>query len=299
MGCSMGVLARVLAVQFFFVSLLGAEGFGAGTLVKTPTGYVPIEQLKSGDQVATCADPGQVSLHATYGQFGRRGQTDQVWGIGLSTSVVSAVSSKVVRNLVFVAPALAEGLVFVACAIGACICAAKGRGTFTPRDSRDRAVSAVRFGQNGGSRCICGHECDTRCGCRCEQTGCSCGLKSCKSDGHIRSTPDLANQGAESQQNRVGNPHESTSGDGTGRVKNCMSKTEFFEGIKGDYAHWRKGVYKRKAGARGIEGAEYLAWDATHQDVEAYNRSGIHLGSVDPKTRKLYKPPIYKRKVDR
>ncbi len=54
-------------------------------------------------------------------------------------------------------------------------------------------------------------------------------------------------------------------------------------------------IYRKKPKAKGIENAEYLEWDYTHNDVEAYNKAKRHIGSIDPKTLRLYKPSVYKR----
>lgn len=76
------------------------------------------------------------------------------------------------------------------------------------------------------------------------------------------------------------------------RVCNTISKQEFFKKIKNDYEHYRNGTYRRKKGAKGIEKAEYLEWDHLHGDVEAYTKNRQHLGSIDPKTLKIYKGPV-------
>jgi len=34
----------------------------------------------------------------------------------------------------------------------------------------------------------------------------------------------------------------------------------------------------------------FYEWDYTHGDIEVYDRNGKHLGSMDPKTGKMYKP---------
>jgi len=83
------------------------------------------------------------------------------------------------------------------------------------------------------------------------------------------------------------------------RKFNTTSKSEFFKKVKNDYEHWRDGIYKRKRGAKGIENAEYIQWDHLHSDVEAYAVNRQHLGSINPRTLKLYKPAIYPRKVPR
>jgi hypothetical protein len=40
-----------------------------------------------------------------------------------------------------------------------------------------------------------------------------------------------------------------------------------------------------------------LQWDYDHGDIEAYNAGKKHMGSIDPKTLKLYKNAIRGRKL--
>jgi len=42
----------------------------------------------------------------------------------------------------------------------------------------------------------------------------------------------------------------------------------------------------------------FYKWDHTHNDIEVYDRSGRHLGSLDPQTGEMYKPPVPGRKLD-
>jgi len=78
----------------------------------------------------------------------------------------------------------------------------------------------------------------------------------------------------------------------TKRVRNTISKTEFFKSVKNDYEYWRNNTYIRKHRAKGLDKqVEYLKWDHLHNDVEAYDVDGNHLGSYDPKTLRLYKEP--------
>ena len=63
----------------------------------------------------------------------------------------------------------------------------------------------------------------------------------------------------------------------------------------GYYEHYRDGVYRRKRNTKGIADAEYLEWDHLHNDVEAYSKSRIHIGSIDPEKLTLYKGPVYGR----
>lgn len=81
-----------------------------------------------------------------------------------------------------------------------------------------------------------------------------------------------------------------------GRKINTITKSEFFKMVRKDYEHWRNNVYRRKNKAKGIEDAEYLEWDYTHNDLEAYNKAKDHIGSINPKTLKIYKPPVHNRR---
>ena len=42
---------------------------------------------------------------------------------------------------------------------------------------------------------------------------------------------------------------------------------------------------------------ELCEWDHTHNDIEVYDRKGIHLGSMDPVTGELYKGPEIGRDI--
>ena len=41
----------------------------------------------------------------------------------------------------------------------------------------------------------------------------------------------------------------------------------------------------------------YYEWDHTHNDIEVYNSKGKHLGSMDPVTGEMYKPPVKGRTI--
>ncbi len=83
------------------------------------------------------------------------------------------------------------------------------------------------------------------------------------------------------------------------RKVNKITKQEFFSNpvIKANYQHHRNGIYQLKTRGKPIvKNAEYLQWDHLHNDVEVYSDSEIHLGSLDPKTMNLYKPPVRNRR---
>ena len=46
------------------------------------------------------------------------------------------------------------------------------------------------------------------------------------------------------------------------------------------------------------ESERLYTWDALHGEVEAFNARGRHLGSFDPVTAALIKPPVQGRKID-
>ena len=41
----------------------------------------------------------------------------------------------------------------------------------------------------------------------------------------------------------------------------------------------------------------YYEWDHTHDDIEVYDRNGRHLGSMNPTTGELYKPPVPGKRI--
>ncbi len=74
--------------------------------------------------------------------------------------------------------------------------------------------------------------------------------------------------------------------------KNIVTKTAFFKKMKDQYKYYREDIYKKISGIRGLDKkTEYIKWDHLHNDVEAFDRGGRHLGSYDPQTLRLYKPP--------
>jgi len=84
------------------------------------------------------------------------------------------------------------------------------------------------------------------------------------------------------------------------RKVNTVTRTEFFKKVKNDYKFFRnskKGpIYKRQPGTKGLgKKAEYIYWDHQHNDVEAFSKSKKHIGSYDPASLELYKPPVIGR----
>jgi hypothetical protein len=43
---------------------------------------------------------------------------------------------------------------------------------------------------------------------------------------------------------------------------------------------------------------QYLEWDFTHNDIEVYDNKGKHLGSMDPSSGNMVKPPVNGRKIN-
>jgi putative cytotoxic protein len=50
----------------------------------------------------------------------------------------------------------------------------------------------------------------------------------------------------------------------------------------------------------GLAGSQrrYYAWDYTHNDIEMYDKTGKHLGTIDPITGDLIKDPVKGRNID-
>ena len=53
----------------------------------------------------------------------------------------------------------------------------------------------------------------------------------------------------------------------------------------------------RKTSGQGKE-KQYYEWDHTHNDIEVYDKNGNHLGSMDPTTGEMYKPPVPGRDIN-
>ncbi|MCZ8239740.1 MAG: polymorphic toxin-type HINT domain-containing protein [Leptospiraceae bacterium] len=47
-----------------------------------------------------------------------------------------------------------------------------------------------------------------------------------------------------------------------------------------------------------VKDKRYFQWDHTHNDIEVYDRNKKHLGSMNPVTGEIYKPPVTGRKLD-
>ncbi|MBS0577488.1 MAG: VCBS repeat-containing protein [Proteobacteria bacterium] len=52
--------------------------------------------------------------------------------------------------------------------------------------------------------------------------------------------------------------------------------------------NYKKGIKRSGSGS----GTRYYEWDHTHNDIEVYDRNGRHLGSMNPSTGEMYKPPV-------
>jgi hypothetical protein len=66
---------------------------------------------------------------------------------------------------------------------------------------------------------------------------------------------------------------------------------------KGDF--WKNlNPFKGKTKTSGSgSGKRFYEWDHTHGDIEVYNNRGNHLGSMDPITGNIYKPPVPGRNI--
>lgn len=56
-----------------------------------------------------------------------------------------------------------------------------------------------------------------------------------------------------------------------------------------DFSPFRNGI---KSNGLSGKGKQYYQWDYTHGDIEVYDRNGIHLGSMEPNTGIMHKPPV-------
>lgn len=63
--------------------------------------------------------------------------------------------------------------------------------------------------------------------------------------------------------------------------------------VWGDLDNAGNGVKTSGSGSK----QRYYEWDHTHNDIEVYDKNGRHLGSMDPTTGELYKPPVNGRRL--
>lgn len=123
-----------------------------------------------------------------------------------------------------------------------------------------------------------GNPCPCLCGCPCKpEFSCNCFC------------------GCGKNNNRNMNKNQKKIEDEKNRKKNEIHCSEFFESIRDDYEKCGKKMYRIKKGKKGYGGAHYLYWDHLHGEVEAFGEGGNHIGALDPKTKKLYKPGILER----
>jgi hypothetical protein len=54
---------------------------------------------------------------------------------------------------------------------------------------------------------------------------------------------------------------------------------------------------KTKTNGKG-RNQKFYEWDYTHNDIEVYDRNGNHLGSMDPISGDMIKPPVKGRKIN-
>jgi len=81
------------------------------------------------------------------------------------------------------------------------------------------------------------------------------------------------------------------------RIVDTITSTEFFQSVKNEYKFWKKvgerRIYRRVKGRKGLgKNVEYIYWDKTHKDLEAFSKGKKHLGSINPATKKFYKDPV-------
>lgn len=316
----------VFIIFIVCISKVFCEGFIAGTLIKAAIDqYIPIEMIEVGDNVYCCDAAGTFTTsNVTAAQSYEASKliqlffenetitcvSDQLFYLGESIgwrkahdlhvgdhitsaegdfSMVQAIetlneiqvmyditvedyhnfyvsqSALLVHNVIFlaagpvVAPVVGSAVVTTAIETAAAVGFVAGCIYSLWETVSKKNKNASGAGGGGNGRCFCVHYCSFGCNC-----GCSCGCGKDESEWK----------------------------------KNTVSKQEFFknETIKTNYEHVRDGVYKLKKGGQAVAAdAIYLQWDHLHGDVEVYSKSKRHIGSLDPKTLKLYKPAVYGR----
>lgn len=311
----------ILIIALFFTTFLFGEGFVAGTLLKTADGYMAIEELREGDSVVCRDEEGNNTIGVITGYCYHEAShivvlyfehtsvicaQDQLLflqGIGWQEAknlavgdtvinyagevcVVSAIEmcdavkriyditvedhhnfyvaelDILVHNMLVavpVAPAVASVVVMTAVKAATMVTVAAGfiySIFWGVKKSNGSGSDKSGTGNGGPQRCVCGHYCQSGCNC-----GCSCGC----------------GQGDDEWK------------------KNTVAKQEFFRRpeIEGNYEHFKGKTYRLKKGAVPIvKDAYYLQWDHLHGDVEVWNKREKHVGSLDPKSLKLYKGPV-------
>ncbi len=92
-----------------------------------------------------------------------------------------------------------------------------------------------------------------------------------------------------------------TGGQQTGGCGGCTSAPIVITSTASSSPIWRVlKPFRGKIRTNGKSGKaqEFYEWDRTHKDIEVYNSKGRHLGSKDPRTGKMYKPPVKGRRID-
>ena len=74
------------------------------------------------------------------------------------------------------------------------------------------------------------------------------------------------------------------------RVNPSRSENEVWQNLDK-----HRGGIKRSGSGRNTR---YYEWDNTHNDIEVYDQRGNHLGSMDPATGEMYKPPVRGRTIN-
>ena len=93
-------------------------------------------------------------------------------------------------------------------------------------------------------------------------------------------------------------PDDDNDDDKKERKINTMTKTEAYEYLKNElgYENYKDGFLKRKPGRKGLgKNADLIRWDHLHNDLEAFRDRKTHTGSIDPSTWEFYKPPVFPR----
>lgn len=138
--------------------------------------------------------------------------------------------------------------------------------------SKNLSVAGGGDDSNNNRKCWCGHFCGGGCPCECF---CKCGNK---------------NKEIERVKKEVSQKNKD---DTKERKINTINKQDFFKNkaIADNYEHVRDGIYRLKTGGTAVvKDAHYIRWDYLHGDVEVWNKSRSHLGSLDPEILDLYRP---------
>ena len=107
------------------------------------------------------------------------------------------------------------------------------------------------------------------------------------------------NSDAGSSDAEAGEGTGSSAGSGSGSGSDDDDNNRRANPSRSESEVWRnldrhRGSTRRSGSGRNTR---YYEWDNTHNDIEVYDRRGNHLGSMDPTTGEMYKPPVRGRTI--